>query len=380
MHSQIQHTVRYRLTRHHLWTLAVYGLLLFALAALPPAAPCQTPLGIAWDVRGLWHDGASSHPIRTGDALAAGDLLQPDPSASDHSLTVLLPDGQRVLYECFTAQDCARGFRVPSLYLKPDTFAADMLARIRAVLTQSKSDLSGKSDSDLPEDEVVAVLTPGGQVNIAGLAASLQHDRYTCRVHSLTRPAARQPAQTVEKTSRSLTLKLPGPGLYEVAVSDSLQRPRIHILLAAITPSQAVAIQKPFDQAHALFMDWNEDYQGWPVHRFQRAFLRSLMLGIKPPADTHSAPTEKVQPEVTAEPHFSPRPGVFKADTAVALHSDTPGAVIHFTVDGSQPFPTSPVYEAPIMVKRTELTIKAFATAAGKKDSPVVTGIFRIGK
>jgi hypothetical protein len=36
------------------------------------------------------------------------------------------------------------------------------------------------------------------------------------------------------------------------------------------------------------------------------------------------------------------------------------------------------VYRAPIMVKGTELTIKAFASAAGSRDSAVVTGIFRI--
>jgi hypothetical protein len=38
----------------------------------------------------------------------------------------------------------------------------------------------------------------------------------------------------------------------------------------------------------------------------------------------------------------------------------------------------SPVYRAPIMVKETELTIKAYAGGAGKKDSAIVTGIFRI--
>jgi hypothetical protein len=52
---------------------------------------------------------------------------------------------------------------------------------------------------------------------------------------------------------------------------------------------------------------------------------------------------------------------------------------MHYTVDGSQPVSESAVYHAPIMVKGTELTIKAFASAKGKKDSPVVTGIFRIG-
>jgi hypothetical protein len=53
---------------------------------------------------------------------------------------------------------------------------------------------------------------------------------------------------------------------------------------------------------------------------------------------------------------------------------------MHYTVDGSQPLNSSPIYGAPIMVKGTALTIKSFAFAPGKKDSPVVTGIFRIAE
>jgi hypothetical protein len=79
-----------------------------------------------------------------------------------------------------------------------------------------------------------------------------------------------------------------------------------------------------------------------------------------------------------AEPAFFPKPGVFDDDTQVTLHCDTPGAVIHYTFDGSQPLAGSPVYTGPIQVKGTALTIKAFATAPGKKDSAVVTGTYRI--
>ena len=81
---------------------------------------------------------------------------------------------------------------------------------------------------------------------------------------------------------------------------------------------------------------------------------------------------------MTTEPTFSPTPGLFDGDTAVTLRCNTPGATMHFTVDGSQPVANSPVYRAPIMVKGTELTIKSFASVAGRKDSAVVTGIFRI--
>jgi hypothetical protein len=78
------------------------------------------------------------------------------------------------------------------------------------------------------------------------------------------------------------------------------------------------------------------------------------------------------------EPRLFPEPGVFEGDIEVALRCDTPGAVIHYTFDGSQPLASSPVYNAPISVKGTALTIKAFASVPGKKDSAVVTGRYRI--
>jgi hypothetical protein len=81
---------------------------------------------------------------------------------------------------------------------------------------------------------------------------------------------------------------------------------------------------------------------------------------------------------VAGEPKFFPQPGVFAGDMEVTLRCDAPGAVIHYTFDGSQPVATSPVYGAPISVKGTELTIKAFASVPGGKDSAVVTGIYRI--
>ena len=81
---------------------------------------------------------------------------------------------------------------------------------------------------------------------------------------------------------------------------------------------------------------------------------------------------------MTAEPTYSPKPGLQPGAVEVTLRCGTPGATIRYTVDGSQPMAISSEYQAPIVVKGTELTIKAFAAAPGKKDSPVVTGTFRI--
>jgi hypothetical protein len=108
--------------------------LLFATGAGSMQAKVVTA-GLAWQVRGTWQLAGAGRPLRAGDAVPPASLLQPDDTAGDHSITILLPDGQRVLYECFTVADCARGFRVPSLIRKPDAFAVDMLARIGAILS-----------------------------------------------------------------------------------------------------------------------------------------------------------------------------------------------------------------------------------------------------
>ena len=361
--------------------------------ALFPARACsqqdQPPLGIAWQVRGQWRLAGRSVPLLTGDAVPPGGLLQPGDEPGGHSILIFLPDGQRVLYECFAAADCARGFRVPPLYRRPDPFAVELLARIRAALARENHSPAARGEERaLPRDEVVAALGAQNRVHVAGLAADLPDGRYTYDLMpvDLTRAGRAAPGEfhrALTKTARSLELALPGPGLYDLRITDARNVPRIDVFIAAVHAADAARIAAPFQRASALLGDWNIDYQGWPMHEFQWAYLEALMLNIEPrraaaPMAVKFAGDSRPASDLTAEPAFTPRPGVFDGDTAVTLRCATPGAAIHFTVDNSQPLADSPVYHAPIMVKGTELTIKAYAAAPGKKDSAVVTGIFRI--
>jgi hypothetical protein len=359
----------------------------------------ETHRGIAWQVRGTWQVEGKGAPILTGDAIQPGSLLQPAEGTANHSITVLLPDGQRILYECFAAEDCARGFRVPALYRTPGPFAVEMLTRIQAVLSSGKNDSSTGSNSRhsprLPRDEEVAVLGPGDRIHVEGLVERLSNGRYTYDLRPLDHAYPRQSHLLLEKKAPSIDLSLPSSGLYVLTFADELNAPRIDLFIAAVRPAQAARIGKSFRDAKELMEQWNEDYQGWPVHDFQRAYLESITLGMNAQiADRQANAAGKIASKaglpvglgeraenrigVAAEPAFSPRPGVFDGDTAVTLRCSTPGATMHFTVDGSQPVASSPVYQAPIMVKGTELTIKSFASVAGRKDSAVVTGIFRI--
>jgi beta-glucanase (GH16 family) len=59
----------------------------------------------------------------------------------------------------------------------------------------------------------------------------------------------------------------------------------------------------------------------------------------------------------------------------VTLASSTSGATIYYTLDGTTPTTSSPVYEAPFLVA-SNLTVKAIATASGDTNSSVTTQAF----
>ncbi|MEA2539182.1 MAG: hypothetical protein QOH35_548 [Acidobacteriaceae bacterium] len=82
--------------------------------------------------------------------------------------------------------------------------------------------------------------------------------------------------------------------------------------------------------------------------------------------------------QVAADPVFSPLPGTYTSAQNVSLSSATTGATIYYTVDGSTPTHSSSVYSAPIVVSGASLTIRAFASATGFQDSPIVVGTYQI--
>lgn len=368
-----------------------------------------TPQGVAWQVRGTWREGGNGAPIRTGDAIQPGSLLQPGRDSASHSITVLLADGQRFLYECFTTEDCARGFRVPLLNSAPKPFAVDFLERIRAELVRENSGSSEAGvhkEPALPRDEALVVLGPDGRIEVAGLAARLPNGRYSYDLRPLDRSQPSRFHVAIEKSKPAITLAVPSPGLYIATIADELNRPRIDLFIAAVNPAQSDGLTKSFIASKALIREWNESY-GWPTHDVLWAYLESLLREANSPGNANEAreidsdvaapaemaaernqpsesvPTPRMTAEddrasaVTAEPRFFPKPGTMDGVTTIRLQCDTPGAIVHYTLDGSQPVASSPVYVAPIVLKGGGMTVKSFAGAAGKKDSAVVTGNFR---
>jgi uncharacterized protein (TIGR03118 family) len=78
-----------------------------------------------------------------------------------------------------------------------------------------------------------------------------------------------------------------------------------------------------------------------------------------------------------ATPTYSPAGGTFTSTQTVSILDATKGAEIWYTVDGSTPTFSSPIYSKPITVSKTT-TIKAFASASGMADSPVSSATYTI--
>ncbi|TGV24180.1 hypothetical protein EN829_044530, partial [Mesorhizobium sp. M00.F.Ca.ET.186.01.1.1] len=83
-----------------------------------------------------------------------------------------------------------------------------------------------------------------------------------------------------------------------------------------------------------------------------------------------------IQPQVE-KPTADPIGGAVTAGTLVELKTNTPGATIHYTTDGSSPTGSSPVYSTKIPVN-SAMTIKAIAVKAGMTDSAVMSESYTI--
>jgi hypothetical protein len=77
------------------------------------------------------------------------------------------------------------------------------------------------------------------------------------------------------------------------------------------------------------------------------------------------------------EPEFKPASGTYKTSASVTITDTTPGAVTHYTTNGSTPTAGSTKYTKAVTVKSTT-TIKAIAVAPGYSDSQVATAKYTI--
>ncbi len=79
-----------------------------------------------------------------------------------------------------------------------------------------------------------------------------------------------------------------------------------------------------------------------------------------------------------ATPSISPNGGTYSPAVTVTLAGATPGSTIYYTLDGSVPTVSSPIYTASFSLNASA-TVKAKAVASGYSDSAIASASFSIG-
>ena len=92
-----------------------------------------------------------------------------------------------------------------------------------------------------------------------------------------------------------------------------------------------------------------------------------------------AAYTATAEPAKIATPVASPAPGAVVSGTGISLSTDTEGATIHYTTDGSDPSASSTVYSTPISIEGAT-TIKAIAVKDGMTASDTMTASYTIAQ
>jgi hypothetical protein len=82
----------------------------------------------------------------------------------------------------------------------------------------------------------------------------------------------------------------------------------------------------------------------------------------------------------TSPPVISPSGGSFSTPQQVSITDSTVGAVIYYTIDGSTPTTSSPVYSTPFTIAGGTVTVNAMAIGLDGNQSTVASAVFAVGE
>ena len=241
---------------------------------------------MVWERHGEWHLNGSPAVLRLGEAIPPGGLLTAGAESPAHSMTVLLPDGQRMLCECYEAKSCSQGFRVPAITPRPSPAVWNMFVAVRNVLLLRPA--SDETPFTTPTGraamagkvEMVAARSPQGEVSIAPALRVLPSGEYSLSLAkdgsqpaASSRPATQPLAWTAGQ--KTALVRLPEPGLYRIRVLDQTYVPRLEITVLTTTAASLADEAAGLKQARETVMGWNQTRGGWSLHDFLRVYLQA---------------------------------------------------------------------------------------------------------
>jgi hypothetical protein len=109
------------------------------------------------------------------------------------------------------------------------------------------------------------------------------------------------------------------------------------------------------------------------------ATLKAIAVkdGLNPSAVLTAVYTITSDTQTAETPTATPSDGTYTAAQSVTLASTTAGAVIHYTLDGTEPTTASAVYSGAVNISATA-TLKAIAVKDGLNNSAVLTAVYTI--
>jgi hypothetical protein len=258
------------------------GALLLCGAAVAVAAG-NSASGMVWEKHGDWHLNGSANALRLGEAIPPGGLITAGSEGSAHKIVILLPDGQRMLCECYEANTCSQGFRVPAITPQPRPAVWDMFVAVRNVLLLRPATAetafpapAGRAAMAV-NSEMVAAVSPQGEISIAPALRVLPSGQYSLSVARDGAAATRPNVQSLDWSAGQNVAKVRvgGPGLYRIGVSDQAFVPRFEIEVLATSPASLAGETAGLKQARETIREWT--HNGWSLHGFLRVYLESRL-------------------------------------------------------------------------------------------------------
>jgi hypothetical protein len=241
--------------------------------------------GMVWEKHGDWHLNGSPNTLRLGEAIPPGGLVTASAEASAHSIVILLPNGQRMLCECYEAKTCSQGFRVPAITPQPQPAVWDMFVAVRNVLllrpatAETAIPAPARQEEMAVNTEMVAAVSPQGEISIAAALRVLPSGKYELKVSADGQTNA-PPPPSVQPLDWSVAQKVAqvrvgAPGLYKIRVSDQTNVERFDIEVLATSPASLAAETVGLKMARETTLKWT--HEGWPLHGFLRVYLESRL-------------------------------------------------------------------------------------------------------
>ena len=242
---------------------------------------------MVWKRQGEWHLNGSSSRLRLGEGIPPGGLLTAGGEGAPHSIVILLPDGQRLLCECYEAETCAQGFRVPVITSQPSADVWTMFAAVRNVLLFRPDTAEAPFPAPAGRDiaaanvEIVSALGARGELSIAPALRVLPAGRYSLEVRwDGAQPGANPSVQPLDWKAAPTTaqVRVSGLGLYRITVWDDIHVPRMEIEVLATSPATSDSETDRLKKVRLTVIEWNRIHEGWSLHDFLRVYLQSRAL------------------------------------------------------------------------------------------------------